>query len=166
MSRIVYINPVGTANYDDLMIEALEPLRHRSTTLDVIHLEDVPEDITYFTDMHRIESELIRLLPDLESSGYDAAIIGCCFDPAVRLAREVVAMPVIGPFEAAVAMHGYFGHSFSVVTDSAKTAAYLDDLLSLYAPGTARATDWIEGIEVSENAKPSEQDGRDYSIKG
>jgi allantoin racemase len=39
-------------------------------------------------------------------------------DPGVRVAREVVDIPVIGPMEAAVNVASYFGHDYSIVTDA------------------------------------------------
>jgi Asp/Glu/hydantoin racemase len=81
----------------------------------------------------------------LQEAGYDAVIVGCCFDPGVRLAREVVDIPVIGPMEASVNAAGYFGHRYSIVTDDRKTAAWIADLVRLYGSTTCRgirAIDW------------------------
>lgn len=136
--RIAFINPVGTGLYDDMMARTLEPFVASGTELDVFHMRGVPEDIAFYYPKHLIELGLLEALPLLEQDGYDAAIIGCCFDPGVRLARELVAMPVVGPFEAAINHASYFGHNFSVVTDSPKTVPWLEDLVRLYGTTQCR----------------------------
>jgi allantoin racemase len=145
MTRIAFINPVGTALYDEQMERTLAPFVRPDTVLDVLHFEGVPEDIAYYLPKHLIELGLIELAPVLERVGYDAIIVGCCYDPGVRIAREVVDIPVIGPLEAAVNVAAYYGHGFSVVTDDRKTVAWIEDLLRVYGNDTCRgvsAIDW------------------------
>jgi len=64
----------------------------------------------------------------------------------VRVARELVDMPVVGPLEASMQMAGYFGHSYVVLTDHHKAVPYLEDLVSLSGLGGAcrgvRCVDW------------------------
>jgi Asp/Glu/hydantoin racemase len=148
MRPIAYINPVGTGNYDEFMASAYS--RYSVPPLNVCHLEDVPDEIDYFEPMHEVETGLLRLLPHLERSGTAAAIVGCCYDPAVRVAREVVDMPVIGPFEAALALSPYFAQSISVLTDSKKTASWLIGNVRLYGRADGVTVDWIDGLAVSD----------------
>jgi allantoin racemase len=70
-----------------------------------------------------------------EEEGFDAVIVGCCYDPGVRTARELVDIPVIGPLEASMQLAGYFGHSYTVVTDHHKAAPYIEDLIRLSGLG-------------------------------
>jgi allantoin racemase len=67
-----------------------------------------------------------------EQRGCDAVIIGCCYDPGVLVARELVDIPVVGPLEASLALGRYFGHDFAVVTDHHKAVPYLRDMVRLY----------------------------------
>jgi allantoin racemase len=57
--------------------------------------------------------------------------------PGVRVARELVDIPVIGPLEASMQMAGYFGHSYTIVTDHHKAVPYMEDQVRL---GGARPT--------------------------
>ena len=144
-TRIAFINPVGTGRYDAQMERTLAPVSQPDTIVDVLHFEGVPEDIAYYLPKHIIELGLLELAPVLEAAGYDAIIVGCCFDPGVRVAREVVDIPVIGPMEAALNQASYFGHRFSIVTDDRKTVAWIDDLVRLYGSTLCRgirAIDW------------------------
>jgi Asp/Glu/hydantoin racemase len=142
--RIAFINPVGTGLYDDQMERTLARFARRDTILDVLHFEGVPEDIAYYLPKHIIELGLLELAPVLERAGYDAIIVGCCFDPGVRVAREVVDIPVIGPLEAAVNMASYFGHDYSIVTDARKTATWIADLLRVYGNDRCRGIHTID----------------------
>lgn len=144
-NRIAFINPVGSGAYDDQMERTLAPFAAGDTRLDVLHFEGVPEDIAYYLPKHIIELGLLELAPVIEEAGYDAIIVGCCYDPGVRVAREVVDIPVIGPLEAALNVAPYFGHDYSIVTDDRKTSAWIDDLLRTYGNTRCRgihAIDW------------------------
>ena len=86
--RLAFINPVGTGIYDAQMQRTLVPFARPDTVVDVLHFEGVPEDIAYYLPKHIIELGLLELAPVLEAAGYDAIIVGCCFDPGVRVARD------------------------------------------------------------------------------
>jgi allantoin racemase len=66
--------------------------------------------------------EMLAIPPTLdlvmacEREGYDAAIIGCFGDPGLEAARELVAMPVVGPAESSMLLAAGLGHRFSVLT--------------------------------------------------
>ena len=63
----------------------------------------------------------------------------------MRVARELVDIPVVGPLEAAMNHASYFGHSFTVVTDHAKARPWLEDLVRIHGAGNCRgvrAIDW------------------------
>jgi Asp/Glu/hydantoin racemase len=179
-TRIAFINPVGVADYDAQMERTLAPFVSPDTQLDVLHFEGVPEDIAFYLPKHIIELGLLEMAPVLESAGYDAIIVGCCYDPGVRVAREVVDIPVIGPMEAATNLSAYFGHRFSIVTDSPKTAAWIDDLMRSYGASNCRgihAIDWhvpdmlADPIGVTQATwrtvdRALERDGTDVAVIG
>jgi len=48
-------------------------------------------------------NEIIREVLKAEEDGCDAAIIGCCSDPALLDAQRAVRIPVVGPLQAAAA---------------------------------------------------------------
>jgi allantoin racemase len=79
-----------------------------------------------------MEAAVFEHVLEDEQNGFDAVIVGCCYDPGVRVARELVDIPVIGPLEAALAFAPYVGHSTVVVTDHRKAVPYLEDLVRLY----------------------------------
>ncbi len=142
--RIAFINPFGTPVYDDIIRETLLP--YASALVDVVHIEGAPANIDYYWPKHLIEVAVLEQVMRLEEAGYDAIVIGCCYDPGVRVARELVDVPVVGPLEAAMNMASYFGHSYTIVTDHRKALPYLEDLVRVYGGANCRGVrciDWF-----------------------
>jgi allantoin racemase len=143
--RIAFINPFGTAVFDDLIRDTLVPYAASGTSVDVIHLTGVPVNIDYFYPKHLMEVAICQKVRELEAVGFDAVVVGCCYDPGVRVARELVDIPVVGPLEAAINHASYYGHRFTVITDHRKARPALEDLVRLYGAQNCRAVravDW------------------------
>lgn len=141
--RIRFINPFGTTAYDALIHETLSHYCMEGTALDVTHLEAVPADMDYFYPKHFVEMALFEAVQQAEEAGYDAVISGCCYDPGVRVARELTDLPVIGPMEASLQLLAYHGRTAVIVTDHVKACTLMKDNARLYG-----ATDLIVGYDV------------------
>jgi len=143
--RINFINPFGSASYDEIILKTLSHYASDGTVLDVTHLENCPQDIDFFYSKHMIEQSLFEAVLASEEQGYDAVIVGCLYDPGVRVARELVDIPVIGPLEASFQMAANFGHSTMVLTDHRKAVPYIYDQARLNGQGnTVRGVDAID----------------------
>jgi allantoin racemase len=146
MSRICFLNPFGTDDYDELIASTLTPSLRTGTHVEIRHLEDCPRNIDFYVPKHLVEVEVLRAVRQADRDGFDALVIGCCYDPALTQARELTDMPVIGPLEASVALARHFGHRFSVVTDHRKAVPELEDLVRRYGLESncrsVRAIDW------------------------
>ncbi len=178
--RIAFINPFGTPAYDAIIEETLIPYAGPGTTVDVIHLEGVPADIDYYYPTHLMEVAIVRMVRRLEEEGYDAVVVGCCYDPGVKVARELVDIPVVGPLEAAMNHASYFGHRYTVVTDHRKAVPWLEDLVRLHGAANCRgvrAIDWyvadmiLDTSAVADDAaarslKALDEDGSEVIILG
>jgi allantoin racemase len=143
--RIAFINPFGTPIFDEIIRTTLVPYAAEGTTVDVVHLEGVPANIDYYYPKHLMELRIFEAVRGLERDGYDAAVVGCCYDPGVKVARELVDMPVVGPLEAAMNHASYFGHDFVVVTDHRKAVPWLEDVVRLHGAQNCkgvRCIDW------------------------
>ncbi|MDP9663482.1 UNVERIFIED_ORG: Asp/Glu/hydantoin racemase [Pseudomonas cremoricolorata] len=168
--RVNFINPFGTPAYNGLISETLTPYLNQGNELVVTNTENVPENCDWWYPKHLVEEELFECVIQAEKDGFDAVIIGCCNDPGVRAARELVDIPVIGPLEAAMQHVSYFGYDYLLVTDHRKSAAYMKDLVRLYGAEQqcrdVRYIDWhitdmvkdLEGVArdalaASENAR-------------
>src|SRR3954452_1123858 len=51
-----------------------------------------------------------------QDDGYDALILGCFGDPGLDGFRELLSVPIVGPFEASVHAACQLGHRFGIVT--------------------------------------------------
>lgn len=143
--RINFINPFGSESYDAIIAKTLSHYAASDTVLDVTHLENCPADIDFFYSKHMIEQSLYEQIMRSQELGYDAVIVGCLYDPGVRVARELVDIPVIGPLEASFQMAAYYGHSTMVLTDHRKAVPYIYDQARLNGQGdTVRGVDAID----------------------
>jgi allantoin racemase len=132
--KINFINPFGTSLYDGIIKETLSPYSRGDTQIVISHLEG-PENIDYYYSKHIIELAVCERVMKAEEEGFDAVIVGCCYDPGVRVARELVSIPVIGPLEASILLSPYYGHDYVIVTDHHKAVPYLRDMVKVYASG-------------------------------
>jgi len=136
--RINFLNPFGTPVYDQLIRDTLMPYARPDTELTVTHLENCPANIDYYYSKHLAELAVFEEVVRSEAAGFDAVIVGCCYDPGVRVARELVDIPVIGPLEASIQLAGYYGHDYVVITDHHKAVPYLRDMVVGYGSTLCR----------------------------
>jgi len=132
MTRICFLNPFGTEDYDAIIAETLRPSLRDGTDVVIRHLSDCPRNIDFYVPKHLVEVEVMRAVVQADREGFDALVIGCCYDPALTQARELTDMPVVGPLEAAASLARLFGHRFAVVTDHSKAVPELEDRIRLY----------------------------------
>ena len=59
---------------------------------------------------------LVEAIPSLAGEGFDAIIVGCFGDPGLAPARELTAVPVIGPGQASGHLAAQLGDRFAVIT--------------------------------------------------
>jgi allantoin racemase len=151
MARICFLNPFGTDAYDELVRSTLVPSLHGATEVEIRHLRHAPRNIDFFAGKHLVETEIMKAAIEAETDGFDAFVIGCCYDPALSQCRELVDIPVIGPMEASVLLSRLFGQSFAIVTDHRKAVPELRDMVRIYGvePNcrSVDAIDWqIESV--------------------
>ncbi|MGO4567988.1 aspartate/glutamate racemase family protein [Rhizobium sp. 2YAF20] len=145
MRRINFINPFGSIAYDQIITKTLGHYCAEGTEMVVTHLENCPPDIDFFYNKHLIEQSLYEEVMRSEEVGFDAVIVGCLYDPGVRVARELVDIPVIGPLEASFQMASNFGHSTMILTDHRKAVPFIYDEIRLRAQGaTVKGVDAID----------------------
>lgn len=146
MTRILFLNPFGTDQFDELVHSTLTPSLRDGTEIEIRHLTGCPRNIDYYVPKHLVETEVLRSVAAADREGFDAFVIGCCYDPGLTQARELTDMPVVGPLESSVLLARLFGHRFSVVTDHRKAVPELEDRVRLYGVEancrSVRAIDW------------------------
>jgi len=121
MSKILFINPVGTDQFDKPIQEFLETAKAPETELDVVSLKRGPMHLEYHYYEALILADTLHVVRQAELDGYDAAVIGCFYDPGLREAREITdRLVVTAPAEAAMHIATTLGHTFSVLVGRKK----------------------------------------------
>ncbi len=120
--KICYIDSIGkeySPTYVPMLEKAIEMVRRPDTEIGyktvTPGLDWVKEvTCTYF---HLLWTKgIVEKAIEAEKDGYDAAVIGCFFDPGLQQAREVVDIPVIGVAEASMLVACLMGRNFGIVT--------------------------------------------------
>ncbi|MBM2614795.1 hypothetical protein JIG36_04395 [Actinoplanes sp. LDG1-06] len=113
MARILLIDPLGTDMHAERDRRIAQAAVGPDTEVVVRHLPELPVS-AYLPAEDVLISPLLRAVREGDEEGFDAIGIACASDPAVRQAKELVATPVTGPFEAAARIAPSFGR-FSVL---------------------------------------------------
>lgn len=130
--RINYLNPFGTKEINALIEGSIKPFVADGTELVFTSTPDVPER----SDPYYSEYLVVRAVEEAAKEGFDAVIVGCCFDPGVRVARSEVDIPVVGALEACLQLAPFYGRDFAMITDYHQAAAFMADLVAVN--GTTR----------------------------
>jgi allantoin racemase len=121
MTKILWINPMGSDIFDQPIQEFLETSKAPETEIDVISLKRGPMHLEYHYYEALIIADTLHEVRRAENEGYDAAVIGCFYDPGLREAREITERIVVAaPAEAAMHIATTIGHTFSIVVGRKK----------------------------------------------
>ncbi len=127
MSEILWVNPVGSGDFDAdtrTLIDAIRAPHHEPR---IEHLADGPPHLEYHLYEHHALGPMLDLMRVAEADGAAAAIIGCFYDGGLREAREVLTMPVVGMGEASVLLASTMGHRFSIIVGRRKWIPKMSD---------------------------------------
>lgn len=182
-SRILWINPIYTNVYDRPMADSFRQIVRPGTEVDVVSLNgEGPSHVEYNAFEALMLPQLLRTVRWAEEEGYDATVIGCFYDPALRAAREITdRMVVVGPAHSALSIAGSLGERFSILVGRKKWIPEMAE--NVHRCGASeRLVSWrvLEmGVDdfqkdptlteeriMSEARKAVEQDGADVIILG
>jgi allantoin racemase len=118
--RILYIDPVGV----EVVAEGLQFLtsqKQEGTELTMVTLPRGPEHLEYRYYEALVLVDILHLIQEAESQGFDAAVIGCFYDVGLQAAREVAErMVVVAPCEASTHIASTLGDEFSIIVGRRK----------------------------------------------
>ena len=121
MSKILWIDPVGTNLFDQPIKEFLNTAKREETTVDVVSLARGPMHLEYHYYEALVLADILHTIRRAEVEGYDAAVIGCFYDPGLREAREIAEKLVVtAPAESAMHIATTLGHTFSILVGRKK----------------------------------------------
>jgi allantoin racemase len=118
--RILYIDPVGVEVVEE-GLQYLMNLEREGTELTMVTLPRGPEHLEYRYYEALVLMDILHLVKEAESQGFDAAVIGCFYDVGLQAAREVAErMPVVAPCEASTGIASTLGDKFSIIVGRRK----------------------------------------------
>jgi len=120
-NRVLWINPVGFNDFDKPVKDVLEQAKRPNTTVDVVSLKKGPLHLEYHFYEVLVLTDILHQIKQAENEGYDAAVIGCFYDPGLREAREITEKLVVtAPAEACLYIAASLGHRFSIIVAEKK----------------------------------------------
>src|SRR5207253_4924642 len=89
MTRVLWINPLGTDVFDEPIRDELERVKRPDTEVEVRSLGRGPHHLEYACYEAAAVPDLLAMLVQAEREGFEAAVIGCFYDTGLRPAREL-----------------------------------------------------------------------------
>jgi len=84
----------------DRLVQFVEP----STQVEGVRFDERIPHLEYEFYEHIAVHQVVKEIVEAEKRGFDAAVIGCFYDPGLRESRELVEMPVVGVCEASLSL--------------------------------------------------------------
>jgi len=154
MPKIVYIDPVGPEGACHSLKEGLEGIKHKETEVKFIHLARGPQHLEYRYYESLIIPDLLKIIKDLDKKNYDAAIIGCFYDPGLLTAKEISNRIVItAPAEASLHLAATLGYKFSIIVGREKWIPRIMENIEFYGLKDKLASFKILGLGALEFQK-------------
>ena len=148
--KVMYLNPIGNHDYDQVFADMAKTYKYPATAADVVSLNpaSVPpkmSNLEFRTYEAFIVRDTVEAARYASKHGYDALIIGCFYDPALDDAREIASIPVVAPCQAACEAALNLANNFSIIVGQTKWVdqmrqtvynyGYKDKLASFQAVG-------------------------------
>lgn len=120
MIRIAIISPILAPKDDYRSQYRLRDCRGIPAEFEFSYIEKGPNFILNAYDDAMAAPGLIQKVLEYEKKGFDAVVINCSSDTALRACREAVSIPVIGPTEATLLYGIQLTEKFCILTFSEK----------------------------------------------
>jgi len=118
--RVLYIEPVVSELVDSWK-GYLSQFKGPETELEVTSLTEGPRHLRYYSYGSLVVPKILKIIKEAEKENFDAAIIGCFYDPGLREAREIAEkLMVTAPAEASIHIAVTLGQRFSIIVGSTK----------------------------------------------
>ncbi len=114
--KIRVIIPIISDIFDEMVENEFRAHASEKTEIEVVHLDKGPASIESEFDESLAAPDILNKVIEAEERGFDGIIIDCFGDPAVKAAREIVDIPVVGAAEPSMLFACSLGQRFSVVT--------------------------------------------------
>ncbi len=114
--RVLWINPgVPPAHLNAEFQRVLDEEKHPDTEVEVVSTDRGPRDLEYRYYEALVIPDVLHRIVRAEQDGFDAAVIGCFYDPGLEAAKEISRIAVTAPAEASMRLAAMLGHRFSII---------------------------------------------------
>lgn len=139
--KILWINPVGSPDFDIVIGEILKSSANSGTEVDIVSLpEDRPKHLEYHAYEGLVTGDIVRLVYHF-SGEYDGIVIGCFYDVALREAREVSRKAVVtAPCQSSLVFASHLSNTFSVLVGRRKWVPKMEENVRTYGYGGSLAS--------------------------
>jgi allantoin racemase len=142
------INPTITTDWHEDTWRAYAQIARPGTIIRVSTLEWGTASIESYRDEALAVPDILTHVVRAARAGADAVIIDCMADPGLYAARELVAIPVVGPAQASMHFASMLGHRFSVLTISEQDIPAVEEQAARYGLAAKLASARSFGIPV------------------
>ena len=122
--KLMYLNPVGTADYDEAFAEMARTVKLPGTEVHVTSLKPAAGAFThieYRSYEAVVSTGIVRAARAAAAEGFDALAIGCFYDTALHDAREVSGdMVVTAPCAASLEIAASLANRFGIIVGRRK----------------------------------------------
>ncbi len=156
--RIAMVIPNSGMSQDDLS-KRLDHLKSAVRPGTILQFESVTNPMSAIEtefDRQVAGNEIASRIVALRHDGYDAFISWCGVDPGVIAARELVDVPVVGPFQASCLIARSIGFQFSVISSAQNTRMIRQIVASFGLEDSL-----VETIDIGVPVKNLLEDGND-----
>ncbi len=136
--KILWIiaHPPADGESDKDLMGVLNDCKRNDTEVEKVYLEREkkgPHHLEYHFYEDVVIPALAKKVKEADRDGYDAAVIGCFYDPALDTAREVSKnMVVVGPAESSMNIAATYGHRFSIIVGKKKWIPQMENNVIKY----------------------------------
>ncbi|UCB44551.1 MAG: hydantoin racemase [Spirochaetota bacterium] len=180
--KILWINPVGTAAFDEYIGDILKEGSRSGTKVDVVSLaEDRPKHLESHSYEAMVVADIVNITYQ-NNKKYDAIVIGCYYDVGLREAREVSGKAIVtAPCQSSLVYASFLGNSFSVLVGRRKWISKMEENVIGYGYGRGLCSmrplglgvhdfqadrDKTQARLLDEGRKAVEEDGAEVLILG
>jgi Asp/Glu/hydantoin racemase len=146
MAEILWVNPVGTPDFDEEARGMIDAVRAPHHTPRIRHVDGGPAHLEYHLYEHAAFGPMLELMREAQGDGCAAGVIGCFYDGGLRELREALEMPVVGMGEASMFLAATLGHRFSIIVGRRKWIPKISDNALLY--GVERRLASFRSVEM------------------
>lgn len=133
--KIKLIVPAATDEFNAGIIKEVDTVKAPDCSISIENLTSGPQSIESRYDEFLAGPDIVKISLKAQQQGFDGIFIDCFGEPLVSVVREIVDIPVIGGFGAAIMTANMISQKFSIVSVLNRVVAMNRALVREYGLG-------------------------------